>query len=104
MYLCHCEIKRCLWLSKCLHYLFVKVDREDDPTETDEPRTLVQSLRFIAEIQSKTTESEKRALRTRYGIREIDNPMLAIPADLFKSVHEFPIPITVYVPAFYFTV
>lgn len=55
-----------------LHTCFcraLQVDREVAPTE----------------IKSKASEHERAGLRTRYGIKEISNPLLSIRADLFRS-------------------
>ena len=61
------------------------MDREVAPTEISEQRTLVSAREQIEEIKSKASERERAGLRTRYGIKEIPNPLLSIRADLFRS-------------------
>lgn len=65
-------------------HIHVQVDREVNPTEVSEQRTLISSLQHIEEIKSKPTEQEKARLRTEYGIKETYNPLLTIPADLYR--------------------
>ena len=68
-------------MSTCIN---IQVDREVAPTEIGEQRTVVSAREQIEEIKSKTTEHERAELRTRYGIKETSNPLLSIPADLFR--------------------
>ena len=62
----------------------IQVVREINPTQVSEQRTLPLSLQQIEEIKSKPTEQEKAQLRTLYGIKETYNPLLTIPADLYR--------------------
>ena len=58
-----------------------QVDKEVNPTEVAEQRT----VKFmIDEIGSHNSEAAKAQLRTRYGIKDDSNPMLKLPADLFR--------------------
>ena len=61
----------------------VQVDKDVNPTEVAEYRSLTSSLQMIEEIRSKDSEGGKATLRTRYGLRDDPNPMLNIPADLY---------------------
>ena len=62
----------------------MQVDREIAPTEVSQKRTLSSYKEQIDEIKSKVTEHEKGNLRTKYGTKEAPNPLLTIPADLFR--------------------
>ena len=62
----------------------MQVDREVAPTEIGEQRTVVSAMDQIEEIKSKSSERERAELRTRYGIKDIYNPLLSIPADLLR--------------------
>lgn len=62
----------------------LQVDRDGNPTRLSTPRSLSSTLQAIAEIQAQPTATNKAALRTQYGIREDPNPLLTIPADLFR--------------------
>jgi hypothetical protein len=66
------------------HFFHMQVDKEINPTVTAERRTLSKSIQMIQEIRSQKTEVAKAQLRTRYGIKEDTNPMLTLPADLFR--------------------
>ena len=59
----------------------MQVDKEVDPTITGEGRTLVKSRDMIREIKDQRTEQAKAQLRTRYGLKEVSNPMLSLSAD-----------------------
>ena len=65
-------------------HIHMQVDREINPTQVIEQRTLSSSLQQIEEIKSKPAEQEKAKLRTMYGIKETYNPLLTIPADLYR--------------------
>ena len=51
---------------------------------TDVPRTKALSLQQIMEIKQLRTEAEKAEHRVEYGLGEHDNPLLSIPADLYR--------------------
>ena len=65
-------------------HTYMQVDRDINPTQVSELRILLSSLEQIEEIKSKKTEQERAQLRTKYGIKEAYNPLLTIPADLYK--------------------
>ena len=65
-------------------HIHMQVDREINPTQVIEQRTLPSSLQQIEEIKSKPAEQEKAKLHTMYGIKETYNPLLTIPADLYR--------------------
>ncbi|XP_064407340.1 uncharacterized protein LOC135352102 isoform X2 [Halichondria panicea] len=61
------------------------VDREVDPVDVSTLRTKDVSLSQMRTIQSARTESEKESLRTSFGLRERENPMLSLNVDLYQS-------------------
>ena len=61
-----------------------QVDRDENAAALDNPRTKELSLLQIAEIDKQTFEKEKKLLRVQYGISEHYNPLLRIPADLYR--------------------
>ena len=65
-------------------HTLMQVDRDINPTQVSELRNLLSSLEQIEEIKSKQTEQERAQLRTKYGIKETYNPLLTIPADLYR--------------------
>lgn len=74
-------------MSCILHvlcYCDLQADRDVSPTEIGEQRTLESARGQIEEIKLKSSERERAELRTRYGIKEISNPLLSIHADLFR--------------------
>lgn len=62
----------------------MQVDRDVNPASVCEQRTLRSSLQQIRLIQSETTQRGKAELRTRYGLRDVPNPMLSLPGDIFR--------------------
>ncbi len=60
------------------------MDRDVNPTIIGPERTSLSSLQQIEAIKSQKTERAKAQLRTKYGIKETNNPMLMIPADLYR--------------------
>ena len=60
------------------------MDKEINPTEIGELRSLENSLQQIQRIQLEQVQRAKNSLRTEYGLRECPNPLLSIPADLFQ--------------------
>ena len=50
----------------------------------DELRTKEAALLHIQAVESKTTEQDKVEMRKEVGIREVDNPLLFIPADVYQ--------------------
>jgi hypothetical protein len=38
----------------------------------------------MEKIREAKTEEEKKRLRTRYGVKEVPNPMLSLSTDLFQ--------------------
>ncbi|XP_064398445.1 uncharacterized protein LOC135345042 isoform X2 [Halichondria panicea] len=61
------------------------VDREVDPVDVSTLHTKDVSLSQMRTIQSAQTESEKESLRTSFGLRERENPMLSLNVDLYQS-------------------
>ena len=74
----------CIQQESIIVSFHIQVDKEVDPTIVDEKCTLSNSVEMIREIQSKSTEAARAQLRTRHGIKEDRNPMLTLPADLFR--------------------
>ena len=70
-----------MWMYDSFH---MQVDKEVNPTEIAEYRSLSSSLQMMEEIKSKDSEGAKAKLRTRYGLRDDPNPMLKLPADLYR--------------------
>ena len=62
------------------------MDKEVAPTEIAEQRTLASSIQMMDDIKDQPSEQAMARLRTTYGIKEIPNPMLTLPADLFRQV------------------
>ena len=67
--------------------MHLQVDKEVSLKEVDDQRTVVLAMKQMDEIKSRASEREKAEFWTRYGIRESPNPMLSIPADLFRFVY-----------------
>lgn len=55
---------------------------DDKTSEISSPRSKSQTLRAIAEINSKTTEKERKRCKVEYGVTTTDNPLLDLPIDL----------------------
>lgn len=73
--------------SNCMYVLlslYSKADKEVNPCVVDIPRTLELTLQQILNIKSQNLQKDKSELRTLYGIKEDENSMLTIPADLFQ--------------------
>lgn len=60
------------------------MDKEVAPTEIAEQCTLASSIQMMDDIKDQPSEQAMARLRTTYGIKEIPNPMLTLPADLFR--------------------
>lgn len=59
-------------------------DKDVNPTEIDELRSLSLFNKQIDDIKKNGTEQGKKELRTRYGIKEIPNPMLSLTVDVYR--------------------
>ena len=62
----------------------MQVNKDEDPTTSGALRISGNSLRQIIDIRSQTLEVEKNSRRTSSGLRECENPLLMLPADLFQ--------------------
>lgn len=51
---------------------------------TGELRTCDEALLQMRKISAQANESQKKAKRTQYGVKEINNPLLHVPADIFQ--------------------
>ena len=67
-----------------MYCMVLQVNKDVDPTTSGAFRTSSSSLRQIINIRSQTLEVEKNFLRTNSGLRECNNPLLMLPADLFQ--------------------
>ncbi len=63
---------------------FSQADKEIDPERVGTLRSHESSLQQISEIQQQRLQQDKDRLRTAYGIKEISNPMLSLPMDLYR--------------------
>ena len=64
--------------------LWFQIDRDENTAALDNPRTKELTLLQMAEIDQQVTEKDKNVLRVQYGISEHYNPLLSIPADLYR--------------------
>lgn len=62
----------------------MQVDRDVDPTIVGDRRSLGSTLVQMQEIQLEPLQKEKAKLRTKYGIKEDNNVMFSLSADLFQ--------------------
>ena len=62
----------------------IQVNRKHNPGKVGSPRRTAKALQDIIHIREQLTEAAKNSLRTESGLRETQNPMLTIPADLFR--------------------
>ena len=60
------------------------MDKDVNTAELDNPRTKGLSLTQITKIRQQETESAKKELRVKYRLGEHHNPLLSIPADLYR--------------------
>ena len=65
-------------------YCVLQADRDTSPCLVCEKRSVEQSLQQMEVILSQITEALKEYHRKLYGIREVSNPLLYIPGDLYK--------------------
>ncbi|KAL5488742.1 hypothetical protein EMCRGX_G017729 [Ephydatia muelleri] len=65
---------------------FCTVDQRDTPHLIGEERTRSKTLQCIEMIQLQPTEAGKAAMSKEFGLRDVPNFLLHIPADLFKSI------------------
>eukprot|EP00731_Ephydatia_muelleri_P007439 Em0003g1687a len=65
---------------------FCMADRDTSPCLVCEKRSVEQSLQQMEVILSQITEALKEYHRKLYGIREVSNPLLYIPGDLYKGL------------------
>ena len=79
-----CMVNKSAQQKAMVLVLLLQVDRDVNPTEVDTSRTLTSSLEQIEDIKKEPTEQGKKILRTRYGIKEIPNPMLSLTVDIFQ--------------------
>ena len=68
---------------KVLHCV-LKADRDTSPCLVCEKRSVEQSLQQMEVILSQITDTLKEYHRKLYGVREVSNPVLYIPGDLYK--------------------
>ncbi|KAL5506041.1 hypothetical protein EMCRGX_G007607 [Ephydatia muelleri] len=64
----------------------VLVDQRDTPHLIGEERTRSKTLQCIEMIQLQPTEAGKAAMSKEFGLRDVPNFLLHIPADLYKSI------------------
>ena len=62
----------------------MQVNKDVNPKMRGEFRTSSASLRQIISIRSQTLEIEKNSLRANSGLRECENSLLTLPADLYQ--------------------
>ena len=60
------------------------MDGHVNPDQVSTDRSTAQAKRQMRLIESAVTKKEKKDLRTQYGIKEINNPLLDLPLDMFK--------------------
>lgn len=60
----------------------MQVDGHVSPDRVSVYRTKDQVTRQMSRIASATTAKEKRELKTLYGIKDANNPLLRLPLDL----------------------
>lgn len=63
---------------------FCQVNRDSNPGSVGEARVKCHTLEQMALIRSQRTATEKAALRTQYGVKDVPNAMLELPLDLHK--------------------
>ena len=64
--------------------MHAKVDRTCHPNIICEKRCKSRAVEQMKEIKAQRTEQEKVGKRKEYGLREDDNPLLDIPADIYE--------------------
>eukprot|EP00731_Ephydatia_muelleri_P033683 Em0035g20a len=65
---------------------FCMADRDTSPCLVCEERSLQQSLQQMEIIRSQRTEALREQHRTLYGVREVSNPLLHVPSDLYRCL------------------
>ena len=60
------------------------MDRTRDPYALCEKRCKCRAVEQMSEIKAQRTEVAKVEKRKEYGLREDDNPLLDIPADIYE--------------------
>ena len=63
---------------------YLQVDGGLCPERVSTERKKYQVLSQISRIESETTEAGKKIMRTLFGIKEYNNPLLDLPIDLYK--------------------
>eukprot|EP00731_Ephydatia_muelleri_P034559 Em0065g20a len=63
-----------------------EANKRDTPHVVCETRTLERSLQQMAVIRSQPTQEKRNAMQTAFGLRTVDNPMLDIKVDMYRSI------------------
>ena len=78
-----CQVKYTYWLTQA-HQPFLQCDKSVDPAEVGIKRTSHISAQQMNRIRRAKTSAEKISLRTLYGLKENDNPLLKLDIDLHQ--------------------
>ena len=67
-----------------MHFIFyvAKVRQKHNPETICALRTRYAMLQHMMDIRLQPTEKQRRKKRKAFGLREDENPLLSIPADL----------------------
>lgn len=66
------------------HCRMCMVSRTENPDTVCSMRTKAIAMEQIAQINAQQIQQERMVMRKSFGLREDDNPLLSIPADLYQ--------------------